>query len=119
MPRDYGSIFGRRPDVTNFGAVGFGRLTTPHAWLSTWSGVSSRAALRLTAPDIDVPALIVNYTADNSVFPSDIRTIADALSSADVERVDVDGDHYGYAPGTQERRPETADAIAQWLSSRS
>jgi hypothetical protein len=47
--RDYGSIFGRRPDITNFGPVGFGRLTTPHAWLSTWSGVSSRAALRLTS----------------------------------------------------------------------
>jgi len=116
--RDYGSIFGRRPDVTNFGAVGFARLTTPHAWLSTWSGVSSRAALRLTAPDIAVPALLVSYTADNSVFPGDVAAIEAALGSEDLTRVDVVGDHYGFAPGGEQRSPEAADAIAAWLAAR-
>jgi pimeloyl-ACP methyl ester carboxylesterase len=114
--RDYGSIFGRRPDVTNFGAVGFGRLTTPDAWLSTWSGLSSRAALRLTAPEIEVPTLIVNYTADNSVFPSDVTAIEAALATEDRSRVDVDADHYGFAAGTETRVAAAAETISEWLS---
>lgn len=113
--RDYGSIFGRRPDVTNFGAVGFGRLTTPHAWLSTWSGTSSRAALRLTTPEIHVPTLVIAYTADNSVFPSDVRTVCADLGAEEVSRVDVDGDHYGYRPGSEARAPQTAAAVVEWL----
>ena len=40
--RDYGSIWGRRPDWINYGAVGFGRVVSPEAWLSTWSGLSSQ-----------------------------------------------------------------------------
>ena len=41
--RPYGSLFGKRPDLINYGLTGFGRLTTPEAWLSTWSGLSSNA----------------------------------------------------------------------------
>jgi hypothetical protein len=116
--RDYGSIFGRRPDITNFGAIGFGRLTTPHAWLSTWSGITSRAALDVTAPDISVPTLVVSYDADNSVFPSDISAVHDALGSSDKEVVGVDADHYGFRPGSEERSPEAARRITEWLTSR-
>lgn len=117
--RDYGSIFGRRPDVTNFGVAGFCRLTTPEAWLSTWSGLSSKATLRLTAPDISVPTLLVSYTADNSVFPSDIAALEAALGAQDVTRHDFDADHYGYAPGTEDRLDSTADAITSWLAAQS
>jgi hypothetical protein len=118
--RDYGSIFGRRPDVTNYGAVGFARLTTPHAWLSTWSGLSTQAAIRVTAPDITAPSLVIAYTADNSVFPSDVDAIAAALSASDTTRAAVRGDHFGYAPGTEERHAgaEAADLIATWLDQR-
>ena len=48
--RPYGSVFGRRPDLINYGLVGFGRLTTPEAWLSTWSGLSSNADFVRCAP---------------------------------------------------------------------
>ena len=115
--RDYGSIFGRRPDVTNYGSVGFGRLTTPDAWLSTWSGLSSRAAIRLTGPAVALPALVISYTADNSVFPSDTRAIHDALASPDKSLVEVDGDHYGYAPGGEDRAGgrAAAELIVDWL----
>jgi hypothetical protein len=41
--RPYGSLFGTRPDLINYGLTGFGRLTAPEAWLSTWSGLSSNA----------------------------------------------------------------------------
>lgn len=41
--RGYGSLLSVRPDIMNFQLPGFGRLQTPDAWLSTWSGLSSRA----------------------------------------------------------------------------
>lgn len=118
--RDYGSIFGVRPDITNFGPVGFGRLTTPRAWLSTWSALSSQAALRLTGPDIAVPTLLIYYTADNSVFPSDIEAIRDSIASDDLTYEEVLGDHYGYEPGTQNRSAGAIalEAIVRWLNER-
>jgi hypothetical protein len=118
--RDYGSVFGRRPDVTNYGPVGFGRLTTPDAWLSTWSGLSSRAAIRHTGPEIDVAALVISYAADNSVYPSDVATIHESLGSADKVLTKVRGDHYGYAPGTEDRSGgrRAAELVAEWLSGR-
>jgi len=48
--RPYGSLFGRRPDLTNYGILGFGRLSTPEAWLSTWSANTARADLAECAP---------------------------------------------------------------------
>ena len=118
--RDYGSIFGVRPEVTNGGAVGFGRLSTPEAWLSTWSGLSSRAAIRLTAPDIRVPTLLVGYTADNTVYPSDLDAIQSTLATEELTRVDVDGDHYGLSPdhGSRPGGPAVADLVADWVAER-
>ena len=114
--RDYGSIFGVRPDVTNRGSVGFGRLCAPEAWLSTWSTHTTRAAIRLTAPEIRTPVLVVGYAADNSVFPSDLDTITGAFGAATVSRTDVEGDHYGLAHDHASRPggKAVADLIVDW-----
>jgi hypothetical protein len=116
--RNYGSIFGVRPDITNRGAVGFGRLSTPEAWLSTWSAHSTRAAIRLTAPGIDQPVLVVGYTADNTVFPSDLEAMGAAFTATTVTRTDVEGDHYGLAPDHASRPggKAVADVVAQWVT---
>jgi alpha-beta hydrolase superfamily lysophospholipase len=111
--RDYGSIWGRRPDWTNYGPVGFGRVVTPEAWLSTWSGLSSRAEITRTGPRITLPALVIGYAGDNSIFPEDQDRIAGALGSRDVVRVCVPGDHYGFPVETG--REAAADAIVAWL----
>ena len=110
--RDYGSIWGRRPDVINYGAVGFGRLMSPEAWLSTWSGLSSRAAIPRTGPAMTLPALLVEYTGDNAVFPSDQDLIAASLGTTDLTRVRVGADHYGFPA---ERRREATDVVVEWL----
>ncbi len=109
--RDYGSLWGRRPDWTNYGAVGFGRVLSPEAWLSTWSGLSSRAEIPRTGPRMTLPALQVAYAADNCIFPGDQDTIARALGTDALERVLVDGDHYGLPDG----RPDAVAAIVDWL----
>lgn len=118
--RDAGTLFSYRPDLTNYMELGFARVTTPKAWLSTWSGLSSQASLERNAPGIHVPALVVNYDGDNAIFPSDARRAFDWLGAADKRLVTVAGDHYGFAVGTQQRSGATlalAEIVA-WLRER-
>jgi hypothetical protein len=61
--RTVGSLWGVRPDWINYGAVGFGRTVSPEAWLSTWSGLSSRASIARTGRGMTLPALVVSYWA--------------------------------------------------------
>src|SRR3954452_20251987 len=60
--RDYGSIWGVRPDLINYGPVGFGRIVSPEAWLSTWSGLSSRAEIADTGNRMTLPSLMISYS---------------------------------------------------------
>ena len=93
--RPYGSLFGRRPDLTNYGILGFGRLSTPEAWLSTWSANTTRADLAHCAPDVDVPALVVELTGDQACFPADAARFASLFPHQDVTHIRVPGQHFG------------------------
>ncbi|MGU3431964.1 alpha/beta hydrolase [Actinomycetes bacterium M1A6_2h] len=93
--RPYGSLFGRRPDLTNSGLVGFGRFSTPDAWLSTWSGLSSNADFLRCAPGVTVPTLFVELTGDQACFPDDADSMCDALGTAELTRASVQGTHFG------------------------
>lgn len=114
--RRFGSLWGSDPFVSNWGAIGFGRICSPESWLSTWSGVSSRARLDYCAPAIDVPTLLVEYRGDNCVFPSDTDAIFTALRSSDKQRIAINGDHHGRpvgdGPGGQ---LPAGEAIQNWL----
>ncbi len=111
--RDYGSLWGVRPDWINYGAVGFGRVVSPEAWLSTWSGLSSRASIERTGAAMTLPALMVTYTGDNGIFPSDNELIASSLATSHLERVELDGDHYGFP--TETGRDIAVAAVADWV----
>jgi hypothetical protein len=118
--RDAGTLFSYRPDLTNYMELGFARVTTPKAWLSTWSGAASHAALERNAPAVAVPSLVVNYDGDNAIFPADAPRALDLLGAADKRLVTVAGDHYGFAPGTQRRSgaPLALAEIVAWLRER-
>src|SRR5262245_12958503 len=111
--RDYGSLWGVRPDWINYGAVGFSRVVAPEAWLSTWSGLSSRAEVATTGPRMTLPALVIQYTGDNGIFPSDTDLIADSLGSGRVERRSFDADHYGFPVASG--RDAAVEEIAGWI----
>jgi hypothetical protein len=118
--RPYGSVFGKRPDIINYGLVGFGRLTTAEAWLSTWSGLSSNASFRRCAPEIRIPTLVVEYTGDQVAFPSTVNEIFTLLGSRDKAHDRVRGTHFG-GPITPGEVPgaELAEAvIVGWLRQR-
>lgn len=111
--RTYGSLWGTRPDWINFGIVGFSRVMSPEAWLSTWSGLSSRAEITHTGGRMTLPCLHITYTGDHCIFPSDGDLICGSLATTDLTRVEVNADHYGL-PGEVGRDPAVT-AIADWL----
>ena len=118
--RKYGSLWGRDPFASNYGAVGFARVCTPESWLSTWSGLSSNALLSKTAPSVVQPTLLIEYTGDQCCFPSVIGEIAAALGTSDLRRERVRGDHHGRAlgPGEEAGRYAAGRMIADWLHDR-
>jgi hypothetical protein len=118
--RDAGTLFSYRPDLTNYTEFGFARVSTPRAWLSTWSGLSSNANVLKNAAKVRVPSLVVSYAGDNAIFPADARAALDALGATDKQLITVPGDHYGFAVGTQDRKgaPIALDHIVKWLGER-
>ncbi len=113
-----GSIWGADPLVSNYGAVGFGRLCSPESWLSTWSGVSSHAALENTAPSVTMPALLIEYTGDQTTFPLQVQEIFSWIGASDKQHVRVRGDHHGRpVPGEEDSgRLAAARHMADWLA---
>ncbi len=118
--RHYGSLFGRRPDLTNSGLVGFGRLTTPDAWLSTWSALSSNAGFERCAAGITIPTLYVEFSGDAAAYPSDADRMFAAIGSADKTRDRVRGLHFGQplASGEPSGYEAASSVVAGWLESR-
>jgi hypothetical protein len=118
--RPYGSLFGKRPDLINYGLVGFGRLASPEAWLSTWSGLSSHADFVRCASGVTVPTLFIELTGDQAAFPADSRGMIDLLGAEDLTTATVRGLHFGgpIAAGEPAGNELAAAEIVDWLSKR-
>ena len=118
--RPYGSLFGKRPDLTNYGLVGFARTLTPEAWMSTWSATTSRAGLVRCAPGVSVPTMFVELSGDQACFPEDARAAVDAFGCDDITHVTVDGTHFGgpLSPDGPTGATLAGDEIGRWLSDR-
>ncbi|WP_433496973.1 hypothetical protein ACQP1K_18565 [Sphaerimonospora sp. CA-214678] len=118
--RPYGSLFGRRPDLGNFGFAGFGRITTPAAWMSTWSATTTRADFVRNAASVTAPSLLVELTGDQACFPADAREMYGALPATDKKHVRVPGTHFGgpLTPGGPTGSELSAQHIGRWLRER-
>ena len=117
-PRDYGSLFARRPDLFNYGPFGFSRTVTPEAWLSTWSGTTSRASVATNAGAVEVPTLVVHYSRDNGIFPCDARMLFDGLASRDKTLAEIEADHYGLTDSRPGGREQAVELMVAWLHER-
>jgi hypothetical protein len=124
--RPLGSIFsfGRDPVVGNYGE-GLARTMSARGWLSTWSGLSSQAALERTLPGVSVPTLVICALADLDIYPSECRLSFDACAAADKEWAELAwAGHYLYPVGPegaklrdpQERASD--DVLLPWLRRR-
>jgi hypothetical protein len=119
--RAYGSFFSPRPDLLNYTEAGFGKYQTPRAWLSTWSGLSSRASTLDCLPRVTIPTLVVAYAGDNAVMPCDTDAIHARSPAADRTFHRVPGDHLGLGPdGPGDTRGQEAALarVTTWLRER-
>ena len=113
--RELGTVFAfPDPLDANYGYGGLARVMTARGWLSTWSGLSSAAALADTMPRVTLPTLVIHPTGDTEIRLHQARAIRDAAGADDVSYHDIDGaPHYLHG-----RRREAIDLIAAWLDAR-
>lgn len=121
--REYGSLLSDRPDLMNMALMGFARICTPRAWLSTWSGLCSNADLTRTLPGISAPTLVVNAGRDREIYPkTDAEPIFAAVGAADrTFESFADARHY-FEPdfGSREAPQVEAlmDLVVPWIQAR-
>lgn len=118
--RSFGSLWGNDPFKTNMNGVGFGKVCTPESWLSTWSGLTSKASVLRCAPAINQPTFVIRYTADACVFPEELDEIVAALGTGDKVCVAVRGTHHGQplSKGEPSGQAVAGEAIRTWLHDR-
>ncbi len=121
--RAVGSIISPRPDLANYSTFGLGRIATPDAWLSTWSGLLSYAKMASNLPQVTVPTLVVGANGDQDIFTSDVRAEFEASGASDKTLAFIEGaDHFMRAGGTKahlgDPRPRLMKVLTQWTRDR-
>src|SRR5262249_6527384 len=121
--RVVGSIISPRPDLANYTAFGLGRIVTPDAWLSTWSGLSSYAKTCANLPKVTVPTLVVGANGDQDIFNSDVREEHEKSGATDKSIAFIEGaDHFMRAGGTKanmgDPRPRLMKVLVNWTRER-
>jgi pimeloyl-ACP methyl ester carboxylesterase len=115
--RRWGTVWGADPIASNLGSVGFARICTPESWLSTWSGISSLASFEKCGSAIEGPVLMIEYTGDNTVFPTDCEKIFSHIGTSQKQRHRVRGNHHGQplAPGERSGQEFAAALLVDWM----
>ena len=121
--RDYGSLLSDRPDLMNQALLGFGRICTPRAWLSTWSSASSNADLVRNLARIPTPTLVVHAGRDREILPrTDAAAIFAAVAAPDRAFVEQPGARHYFEPDFGETSaPEVSrlmDTVIAWTRER-
>lgn len=118
--RAYGTLWGPNPFVSNYGSIGFARTVTADSWLSTWSGLSSRAVMAETAKSITQPCLVLRYDGDNSLFPSETQAIVDNIPATDKRYEVLPGNHHGRPvyDGDPNGQELAGELMTSWIQER-
>jgi len=121
--RPYGSLLSERPDLMNMKFQGFGRLATPQAWLSTWSGHTSNADLEKNVANLTEPALVLHAGKSPEIYrQSDCLTVFEALGSIDKQFHEFpDADHYFRSEpgaGNGQSAEDLMNVVVSWIGTR-
>ncbi len=121
--RAYGSLLSDRPDLMNMQLLGFARVCTPRAWLSTWSAASSNADMLRNLPLITAPTLMVHAGRDREIYPiSHCQPMERAIAARDATVVTLAGARHYFEPelGQQQtpHRDELGKVLVGWIRER-
>lgn len=113
--RPMGSLFAHPdPMEANYRRNGLARTMTARGWLSTWSALSTNAAMEDTLPNVTVPSLLVHPTGDTEIRLPHAQMMHDWLGAEDKTLRYLEGaPHYmaGY-------RPAAMKIMIDWLEER-
>jgi hypothetical protein len=100
------------PRTVNYGPNGLGRYNTLTSWLSQWSS-ESRAGGPDNLARTTVPVFQVEFTADQSTFPSDVAAWSKAARGRDTLHRLVGATHY--LQGQHRLLQELCDCLTAWV----
>jgi hypothetical protein len=101
------------PRTVNYGPNGLARYNTLTSWMSQWS-TESRAGGPENLARTTVPVLQVEYTADQSTFPSDAAAWSKAAQGRETVHRLVGATHYLH--GQDRLLQELCDCLTAWVS---
>lgn len=122
--RKVGVVGSTDPETGNYGPGGLSCVTTPRAYLSTWSGLSSRMTTDQNLAKITIPAIVIGGTSDTNVTPgANIRSTFEVAAAKDKTIVFVKGATHWFTPEQpaaegKDTQDEAARIIADWLRPR-
>lgn len=93
-----------------------GRANMLKTWLSMWSLETSNCQGKPHLAKFDLPALVVQGTADTGVFPSDARLIHGFIGSKDKTLELIPGAHY--FEDSRAVRDRAIDLMDSWIKAR-
>ncbi|HVL57062.1 MAG TPA: alpha/beta hydrolase, partial [Burkholderiaceae bacterium] len=99
------------PRALNYGVNNLGRYTSLTAWMSQWSLDSHVDGPRNLA-NTSVPVLHLEYTADGSIFPSDVASWNAAAGQRLEHHRILEGTHY--LSGQPKLIEQVADLCLDW-----
>lgn len=105
------------PEGANTSPAGIARFSTLRGWLSQWSIDDTNALAVRHAPNISVPVLAIENTADDAVPGWHTRAFVDAVTSKDLTYKIMKGANH-YYHGQPEHRHEAIDVMEGWLAER-
>ncbi len=115
--RKIGWCFMGDPQQSNSSPAGVARFSTLRAWLSQWSFDDTQAKALDNAPQITVPLLAIENSADDAVPQPHTRLFHDAVSSADKQFSVIRGANHYYS-GQPGELTQAVNLVQDWLRTR-
>jgi dienelactone hydrolase len=105
------------PEGANTSPAGIARFSTLRGWLSQWSIDDTNALAARHAPNISVPLLAIENTADDAVPGWHTKAFFDAVTAKDATYKIMKGANHYYHNQPEHLR-EAVELIAGWLTDR-
>jgi pimeloyl-ACP methyl ester carboxylesterase len=115
--REPGTYAGPDVRAANYAPAGLARCASLHSWLSQWSLEASNAAAEPNVARVSVPMLFLQGTADQGIFPSDVRALFRAALVDDKRLCWIPGGSHYFMDQPADRRM-VLDMVEDWLAGR-